>query len=85
VVYPTRESKTWTVKPNPAHRWFYKQAQRPDEVVMIKCFDSDVDVARRVPHAAFEDPAAAEESDRESIEVRCLLVYDSDLSRTAGS
>jgi hypothetical protein len=82
IIYPHKVARSWTVKPNPAHRWYYKRGQAPDEVTLIKCFDSDGGgVARRTPHCAFEDPSVpdgAKEEARESIEVRCLLLYGGD-------
>lgn len=75
VVKPNGRSETWTVKPNSAHRWLYKYKQQPDEVLLIKCFDSDKSVARRVPHSAFKDEDHDEEPYRESIEVRAILLY----------
>ncbi|KAK1750128.1 amino acid permease-domain-containing protein [Echria macrotheca] len=79
LIYPNRRGETYTVRPNPQHKWFFKYAQRPDEVTLIKCFDSrdDGSVARRVPHSAFVDPAEEDKEPRESIEVRALVFYDS--------
>jgi hypothetical protein len=74
-VYPNHQRETWTVKPNEGHRWFFKYAQRPDEVMLIKCFDTDTEVARRVPHSAFQDPSHTEDNWRESIEIRAMLFY----------
>jgi hypothetical protein len=78
LIYPDRKGETFAVKPNPAHRWYFKYAQRPDEVTLIKCFDSVTEpgIARRVPHSAFVDPAEEDKETRESIEVRCLVFYD---------
>ncbi|KAK4144249.1 uncharacterized protein C8A04DRAFT_11585 [Dichotomopilus funicola] len=78
LIYPQRKGETYAVKPNPNHRWYFKYAQRPDEVTLIKCYDSVVspDVARRVPHSAFTDPAEEDKESRESIEVRTLVFYD---------
>ncbi len=75
VIYSDHQRETWTVKPSPAHRWFFKHAQTPDEVMLIKCFDTAHDVARRVPHAAFPDPAHEDKAPRESIEIRALVFY----------
>ncbi|KAL2259719.1 hypothetical protein VTK26DRAFT_6510 [Humicola hyalothermophila] len=78
LIYPDHQGETFVVKPNPAHRWYFKYAQRPDEVTLIKCFDS-VDkpgVARRTPHSSFIDPAEEDKELRESIEVRALVFYD---------
>ncbi|KAK3355456.1 hypothetical protein B0H65DRAFT_417162, partial [Neurospora tetraspora] len=69
--------ESWTVKPKPEHRWYFKYQQQPDEVVLIKCFDSDnsPEMARRAPHCAVEDPDAKEGEWRESVEVRCLVFW----------
>ncbi|KAF4628249.1 hypothetical protein G7Y89_g9906 [Cudoniella acicularis] len=77
LIYPDREGETYAVKPNPNHRWYFKYAQRPDEPLFIKCYDSvDDGRARRIPHSAFENPAHNNEPPRESIEVRTLVFYD---------
>ena len=77
LIYPNRRGETYAVKPNPAHRWYYKYGQRPDEVTLIKCFDSwDDGRARRVPHTAFTNPEEEDKDPRESIEVRALVFYD---------
>ncbi|KAI0161839.1 hypothetical protein GGR52DRAFT_586096 [Hypoxylon sp. FL1284] len=79
IEYPAAgdRDETWTVRPGAAHRWYYKRAQRPAEALLIKCFDSDAAVpARRAPHTAFEDPAAADAEPRESVEARALVFYD---------
>ncbi|KAK4126858.1 hypothetical protein N657DRAFT_640720 [Parathielavia appendiculata] len=76
LVYPHRRGETYVVKPNPNHRWYFKYAQRPDEVTLIKCYDSLSSVARRIPHSAFVDPAEEDKEPRESIEVRTLVFYD---------
>lgn len=77
LIYPDRTGETYTVKPNPAHRWYFKYAQRPDEPLFIKCFDSvDDGRARRIPHSAFENTEHEGGETRESIEVRTLVFYD---------
>ena len=54
------------------------QVTDPDEVMLIKCFDSaDDGRARFVPHAAFVDPTTpAGALPRESIELRTLAFYE---------
>ncbi|KAH7075922.1 hypothetical protein BKA63DRAFT_533480 [Paraphoma chrysanthemicola] len=69
--------KQWVVRHNPSHRWYYKHRMTPQDVLLIKCFDSDTIVARRALHSAFEDAAYREEASRQSIEVRCIVLYDS--------
>ena len=78
LIYPNRKGETYAVKPNPAHQWYYKYGQRPDEVTLIKCYDSEVDRARLTPHSAFLDATSPKEAPhRESIEIRCL-VFDTE-------
>lgn len=70
-------TETWAVRPNARHRWYYKAAQTPDEVLFIKCFDSadGEGVVRRAPHCAFRDDEYEGEESRESVEVRALLFF----------
>ena len=76
IIYPGYRSESWTVRPSTGHRWYFKYRQEPDEVLLIKCFDSRTDVARRALHSAFADPDEAEAENRQSIEARALLFYD---------
>jgi len=73
------------VAPSEKHRFWYMKDMRPDEVMLLKCFDSwgegmeggKEGIAVRTPHTAFEDPATpAGAPPRESIEVRCLIFYE---------
>jgi hypothetical protein len=51
-------------------------AMREDETVLIKCYDSERDVARFVAHTAFEDPTTpADAPPRESIEIRTVAFF----------
>ncbi|KAK6201980.1 hypothetical protein LQW54_009193 [Pestalotiopsis sp. IQ-011] len=70
------KGEQWVVRHNPAHRWYFKHQLKPEEVLLIKCFDSDKAVARRALHSAFEDPDYQSEESRQSIEVRCIVLYD---------
>ncbi|KAI0647771.1 hypothetical protein C8Q79DRAFT_905871 [Trametes meyenii] len=77
-IYPHREGSTYSVKYNPNHRWYYLSNQTPEEVTLIKCYDSEEDRARLTPHSAFLDSTAPKDAPhRESIEVRAL-VFDSE-------
>ncbi|ROT34486.1 hypothetical protein SODALDRAFT_318414 [Sodiomyces alkalinus F11] len=80
LIYPNRRGETYHVNYRPAHRWHYKSGLTPDEVLLIKCFDSKKDGrARRVPHTAFVDPTAAPDAPaRESIEIRALVFHEND-------
>lgn len=77
LIYPDRRGETLSVKPNDKHEWFFLRDQKPDEPLLIKCYDTKVDGrARRVPHTAFVDPSTEDLEGRESIEVRTLVFYD---------
>ncbi|KAH9939805.1 hypothetical protein B0H21DRAFT_711080 [Amylocystis lapponica] len=76
-IYPHREGGTFTVRYNPNHKWYYLSSQTPDEVTLIKCYDSREDRARLTPHSAFLDTTSPPEAPhRESIEVRALVFSD---------
>jgi hypothetical protein len=68
--------KQWVVRHNSGHMWYYKYRMTPADVLLIKCFDSEKSVARKALHSAFEDAAHCAEQSRQSIEVRCLVLYD---------
>jgi hypothetical protein len=71
-----RVSETYKVAYNASHRWYYFPDMRPDEAIVIKCYDSDESRARFTPHAAFNDPTTAPDSPpRESIEVRAFAFF----------
>lgn len=71
------KGESWVVRHSQNHRWYYKHQMTPRDILLIKCFDSDTSVARRSLHSAFEDPAYRDGESRQSIEVRCLVTYDS--------
>jgi hypothetical protein len=77
LVYRDRTGETYGVTYNPAHRWYYVPEMQPDEVLLLKCFDSETDGrARFMPHTAFDDPTApADILPRESIELRTLVFH----------
>jgi hypothetical protein len=65
------------VKYNPDHRWFYVSRMTADEILLLKCFDSNTDGrARFAPHGAFADPTTPSDAPpRESIELRTLVFH----------
>ena len=77
LIYPHRVGETYGVKYNPAHRWFYIPEMRTDEVLLLKCYDSELDGrARFLPHTAFIDPTTPSDAPpRESIELRTLVFH----------
>lgn len=79
------KGETLGVAPSEKHKFYYMKDMTPDEVMLLKCFDSYGEgmpngkkgVAVRTPHTAFIDPATPEGAPgRQSIEVRCLVFYE---------
>jgi hypothetical protein len=77
LVYPDRAGEVYSVRWNPAHRWYFYSGLRRDEALLIKTYDSLEDgTARFSAHSAFDDPnTRADAPFRESIEVRALVFY----------
>jgi hypothetical protein len=75
---PRHSGQIQSVRYNPAHRWFYVSEMRPDEFLLLKCYDSRADGrARFMPHTGFRNPDCPPEFvPRESIEARTLVVFD---------
>ena len=74
--YRDRVGEVYSLRFNPAHRWFYYSHMRADEVMLLKCFDSDPRRARFTAHTAFDDPTSLPDPPpRESIEVRTLAFF----------
>lgn len=77
LVYRDKVGETFSVKANPAHRWYYYPQLRPDEALLLKIHDSRQDVARLSAHTAFDDPTTPEDAPpRRSIELRALVFFD---------
>jgi hypothetical protein len=77
LVYRERVGETYSVRYNPAHRWFYAPEMRRDEVLLLKIADTRTDIsARFMPHTSFTDPTTpADAFPRESIELRTLVFH----------
>ena len=77
LIYPNRKGEIYTVRYNPAHRWYYVPQMTTDEALLLKCYDSATDGRTRFgPHTAFVDPTTpAGAAPRESIEVRTLVFH----------
>jgi hypothetical protein len=77
LIYRDRVGETYSVKYNPAHRWYYVPEMERDEALLLKCYDSRTDGrARFLPHTAFEDPTTPPDAaPRESIEMRTLVFH----------
>lgn len=76
--YRDRDGEVYSVAYNPNHRWYYIPNQKKEEVLLLKCYDSDEHRARFTAHSAFEDPTSPRDAaPRESIEVRTLVFFPS--------
>jgi hypothetical protein len=77
LIYPDRVGETYSVKYDPDHQWFYVSRMTADEILLLKCFDSNADGrARFAPHTAFADPTTPPDAPpRESIELRTLVFH----------
>jgi hypothetical protein len=77
-VFPDRVGEIYHLAHDPAQRWYYAPLMTPDEILLIKGWDSQTDgCARFTPHAAFDLPdTPADAPPRESIEVRTLVVIE---------
>ncbi|KAF4434831.1 GA4 desaturase [Fusarium austroafricanum] len=71
-----KDNEQWHVVANPQHKWYYASNMTPDEVLLIKMWDSKLDGrARRVPHTAIQT-WNDQGPPRESIEIRCLVFWE---------
>jgi hypothetical protein len=77
LVYKNRVGETYSVKYNPAHRWYYVPGMSAEEGLLLKCCDTKNDGrARFMPHSAFTDPTTPPDAaPRESIELRTLVFH----------
>ena len=77
LVYKDRVGNIHGVRFNPDQRWFYVRHMQPDEVMFLKCFDSETDGrARFMPHTGFANPDSPPDAPpRESIEARTIAFF----------
>ncbi len=61
---------------NPRHRWFWFSDMRPDQALVFKAFDSDLERVQGCPHSAFDNPdCPADVAPRASAEIRAYAFY----------
>ncbi|SDH94636.1 hypothetical protein SAMN05216466_11539 [Paraburkholderia phenazinium] len=78
VLYPRRTGEIYVAHHSPLHRWAYFSAMDRHEALVFKQYDAQLSgVARFTLHAAFDHPQRPVDAPRrESIELRCLVVYE---------
>lgn len=76
LIYRDRIGEVYVLAYNPSHRWFYFPHMQKNEVMLLKCYDSDAHSARFTAHSSFDDPTSPPDAPaRESIEVRTLVFF----------
>jgi len=75
--YRERTGEIFVMRHSSAHRWWYFPKMTPENVVLLKTYDSETDGrARFLGHSAFEDPATPPDAPtRESIEIRTMAFF----------
>ncbi len=74
---PSLTGEIYSFQHSPSHRWFYVSDMQPDEMMLLKCFDSaDDGRACFTGHTGFLNPACPENFvPRESIEARTVVIF----------
>lgn len=80
VRYPRRTGEIYVARHSQRHRWSYLPEMDRHEALVFKQYDSQLSgVARFTLHTAFDLPEIPTDAPlRESIELRCLVVYESE-------
>ncbi|MBI3301912.1 MAG: methyltransferase [Deltaproteobacteria bacterium] len=75
--YRDRTGEVYMVTFSPTHRWYYFPYMQPNEVILLKGYDSLEDGrARFTAHTGFDDPTTPPDAAaRESIEARTLVFF----------
>ncbi len=67
------------MKASERQRWYYYPRMHPDELLLIKSYDSQGVMGRSCPHASFPLPGAPSDAPpRRSIELRVLCYLTDD-------
>jgi len=79
LIYPNRTGETYSVRYGPHQKWYYIKDQQPDDVILLKCYESEPAPGRALltPHTAFHvaGELGKDVVPRQSIEVRALVFY----------
>jgi hypothetical protein len=77
LVYRDRCGETYNIRFNNQHKWYYTPSMTDNEVYLLKCFDSDRNVARWTAHTGFIDVnSPSDAKPRRSIETRTMVFFD---------
>lgn len=74
---PHLTGEVYSFRHSPEHRWYYVSDMQPDEVMLLKCFDTATDGrACFTGHTGFRNPDCPPDfTPRESIEARTVVVF----------
>ena len=75
--YRDRNGENYVMRHSSQHKWWYFPHMTPEQVILLKTFDSATDGrARFVGHSAFEDPNTKPNAPfRESVEIRTIAFF----------
>ncbi|KAI9689615.1 MAG: hypothetical protein M1822_010267 [Bathelium mastoideum] len=75
--YRDRNGENYVMQHSPNHKWWYFPKITPEQVVLLKTYESETDGrARFVGHSAFLDPTTQPNAPtRESIEIRTIVFF----------
>jgi len=75
--YRDRTGENYVMKHSDSHKWWYFPMMTPEQVILLKTYDSETDGrARFVGHSAFEDPTTRDGAPmRESVEIRTICFF----------
>ncbi|HJQ58268.1 MAG TPA: CmcJ/NvfI family oxidoreductase [Vineibacter sp.] len=75
--YRERDGEIFVMRHAPQHRWWYFPGMTPEQVLLLKTYDSETDGrARFLGHSAFDHPATPPDARvRESIEIRTIAFF----------
>jgi hypothetical protein len=84
--YADRIGETYFCAHNEKHRWYYFPSMTSNEAMLIKQWDNkgglargwneDTDLATMTLHCSLLDMTARPDDDRESVETRCVVIWD---------
>lgn len=75
--YRDRTGEIYVLRHAPQHHWWYFPRMTPEQVVLLKTYESETDGrARFLGHSAFDHPETATDAPRrESIEIRTMAFF----------
>lgn len=75
--YRERTGENYVLRHSPRHKWWYMPYMTPEQVLLLKTYDSETDGrARFVGHTAFDDPTTKPDAlTRESVEIRTIAFF----------